>query len=346
MTWEMRLATALPIPPWAAGALLTLMLLLAYLGLRLLAGLPFWEPDGAGGVDLTTGSRVSIVTILLIGYIFAANPYVTIATARDLQELGYADPSLDLASRDPRVIGLPVDQVRRSRVGGVAGLFAGIAVLMLLGTLAVGDPLLFAGRGDLADTLFSLLALLFFWLIGRAAWFTLRGSPANPGEAVSRLEVDLLDLRPFHVIGRMSLRFALLWIVGTSIGSLLFLTPGITLGLSAPLIGIMIPTLCIAAAALLLPARGVQRRIAAAKRAELERINAELRRVRDAALEGDERSQDRLAGLLSYRSYVADVREWPFDTSTFLRFALYLLIPLGSWFGSAVAERMLGAMID
>jgi hypothetical protein len=154
VTWEMRLATALPIPPWAAGALLTLMLLLAYLGLRLLAGLPVWEPDGAGGVDLTDGSRVSIVTILLIGYIFAANPYVTIATARDLRELGHADPTLDLTSRDPRVIGLPVDDVRRSRVGGGAGLFVGVAMLILLGIVAAGDPLR-GLRGDLSDALFG-----------------------------------------------------------------------------------------------------------------------------------------------------------------------------------------------
>ncbi len=40
------------------------------------------------------------------------------------------------------------------------------------------------------------------------------------------------------------------------------------------------------------------------------------------------------------------MREWPFDTSTFLRFALYLLIPMGSWFGGAVVERLLREMID
>lgn len=81
-------------------------------------------------------------------------------------------------------------------------------------------------------------------------------------------------------------------------------------------------------------------------RAELERIVPELRRLRDAAIEGDERSQDRLGSLLGYRSFVAEVREWPFDTSTFVRFALYLLIPLGSWFGGAIVERLLGALID
>lgn len=41
------------------------------------------------------------------------------------------------------------------------------------------------------------------------------------------------------------------------------------------------------------------------------------------------------------RGVIADrVREWPFDTSTVLRFARYLLIPLGSWFGGAMVERV------
>ena len=98
MTWEMRLVTSLPVSPWPAGALVTLVLLVAYLGLRLAAGVPFWEPDGAGGVTLTDSTRVSIVLILLIGYMFASMAYVAIATARDLQELGQADPSPDRKS--------------------------------------------------------------------------------------------------------------------------------------------------------------------------------------------------------------------------------------------------------
>ena len=53
-----------------------------------------------------------------------------------------------------------------------------------------------------------------------------------------------------------------------------------------------------------------------------------------------------LADLVAYRSLVESAREWPFDASTFLRFALYLTIPLGSWLGGAVAERALDAVLD
>ena len=88
VTWEMRLTTALPIPPWAVGALVSGGLLGLYLGARLLADIPFWEPDASGGTTIAGSARVSIVLTLLIGYTLAVNRYVVIATARDLQELG------------------------------------------------------------------------------------------------------------------------------------------------------------------------------------------------------------------------------------------------------------------
>jgi hypothetical protein len=40
------------------------------------------------------------------------------------------------------------------------------------------------------------------------------------------------------------------------------------------------------------------------------------------------------------------VREWPFDAPTLARFLLYVAIPLGSWIGGALAERLLGAALD
>ncbi len=57
-----------------------------------------------------------------------------------------------------------------------------------------------------------------------------------------------------------------------------------------------------AALALALPARGVRRRIHAAKRAELARLEPELVRVRDDTLAGDETRQGRLADLLAYEA--------------------------------------------
>jgi predicted MFS family arabinose efflux permease len=40
------------------------------------------------------------------------------------------------------------------------------------------------------------------------------------------------------------------------------------------------------------------------------------------------------------------VREWPVDASTLTRFALYLAIPVGSWLGGALVERLVNALLD
>ncbi|MCZ6783588.1 MAG: hypothetical protein O7G30_09800, partial [Proteobacteria bacterium] len=65
----------------------------------------------------------------------------------------------------------------------------------------------------------------------------------------------------------------------------------------------------------------------------------------DAAVKGDLRVQGHLSDLLAYRAYVESLREWPFDTSTLVRFALYTLIPVGSWLGGALVERVVDAAL-
>lgn len=52
-----------------------------------------------------------------------------------------------------------------------------------------------------------------------------------------------------------------------------------------------------------------------------------------------------LANLLTLRSHLEEVREWPFDTSVIVRFAVYLVIPLGSWAGAALVERLVNAFL-
>ena len=100
---------------------------------------------------------------------------------------------------------------------------------------------------------------------------------------------------------------------------------------------------------LIWPVRGVRARIREAKQRELARV--------DGALGGDPRAlsgspiagrSDRptVADLLAWRAHVDGVREWPFDTLTIVRFALYLGIPLGSWLGGAVVERLLEVALE
>ncbi len=49
---------------------------------------------------------------------------------------------------------------------------------------------------------------------------------------------------------------------------------------------------------------------------------------------------------MAWESRIEGVREWPFDTGTFARFGLYLLIPLASWSGGALVERLIDGLLD
>ena len=95
--------------------------------------------------------------------------------------------------------------------------------------------------------------------------------------------------------------------------------------------------------------RGIHLRILQAKQAELERVNAAIRGDSKALTEsliGGRPGSLGLADLLAYRRFIESVREWPFDSPTILRFALYLAIPVGSWLGGAFVERLLAVALD
>ena len=87
--------------------------------------------------------------------------------------------------------------------------------------------------------------------------------------------------------------------------------------------------------AFVLPLLGVHRRIRATKQQELDRIHTVARAGRDALLAGGPGA--RLPALLTLRSQVTDVREWPVDLSTLMRL-LYLGIGIGSWVGAALVD--------
>jgi hypothetical protein len=52
------------------------------------------------------------------------------------------------------------------------------------------------------------------------------------------------------------------------------------------------------------------------------------------------------AEITAYQNVIENIRNWPFDSSTLLKFTLYLLIPLGSWLGGALVERGLDFILS
>jgi hypothetical protein len=105
----------------------------------------------------------------------------------------------------------------------------------------------------------------------------------------------------------------------------------------------------LATAAFLLPVRGLRRQIRARKTEKLAQLRDEIRKNEKLVAESGTKSAEastRLPALLAFEKRVESVREWPFDAPTLTRFFLYVAIPLGSWVGGALVERLLGAALD
>ncbi len=337
VAWELRVARALGLPPLVLGTIVCLFLIAAFHTLHWLLGSWAWVPDPETGLAIESDARMAIIVSVLIGYAIEVGRSGTLAGFRARQGLGLEDPSIDLERDDTRAFETPLERLRASRMVMLGAACLTLAVVLALARLFPSGP---RGAADLIW--FALVLPLLFGLVARAAYETLIASRLTARRIEREVEVDLLDLEPLVGVGRVALRGSLHWIVGVSIGALVFLSPDVAAAL-APLMAV---TLAVALPSLLLPVRGVRRRIRAAKQAELAVVAKALRRARDAAVKRDPSAPGRLTDLLSYRAYLKGLSEWPFPAATYRRFGLYLLIPLGSWIGGALVERSLSAMLD
>ena len=71
-----------------------------------------------------------------------------------------------------------------------------------------------------------------------------------------------------------------------------------------------------------------------------------MRRARRKLAEDGGGERGNLEALIAWEARVEAVNEWTLDASVFTRFALYLLIPLGSWAGGALVERAVDSLLD
>ncbi len=338
--FEARLAGFLPLPTFVNGALLALALCAVTVTLQTAFDSP-WSPDADPGerlfARLDAGVRAAVILSLLVGYTVAAARWAPLAIARDLFEAGLGPDDLE---RDPEApLRHSPAALRRSRWMGMLGVGVGLVVQILAVNATANSVDGGIVWNDPSDWTTGVLTVLLGFLMARSGFSSIAGPEHRPGGPKT---VDLLDLRPQRVRARVGMRLALLWIAGSSIASLFFLDPDLAAPL-APLVG---GGLAVGGLALYLQTRGTQPAIRRAKRAEIARMQPELRAAREAVLRGDPESRGRLADLLVWRSYVESIREWPFDGTLLVRFGLYVLIPLGSWLGGALVERALSLFLD
>jgi hypothetical protein len=153
-----------------------------------------------------------------------------------------------------------------------------------------------------------------------------------------------MNLESAYAHGRGGLRHALAYFIVVAMGGVLIL-PGLGSG-----IWVMLPLFAIhfgiGLLILLRPARDVRSLIRDVKHEELMRLEPLLRQVRDETLRGGASTQGHLTDLVTYKTQVESTPEWSFDSSTLLRFALYLLIPVASMVGGALVERVVDMVLD
>lgn len=340
-TWNDRVFDAVAIAPlWIsiAGATGILALFVGY-GIvsgeiaRLLSqDVPLWRNRDA---------RLLLLLPLLAAYLPAARHYAVLGVRRSVGDLT-PRLALDVPARTRARRGLERLDPRARRLAGALGLCA----LPLAATLIDRNPSLYFSQGywNFVRLAHWILGGWTLWHMGCFVYETV-ASARRLSSLGSLLRVDLLDLTPLAPFARQGLRVALLWLLAVSIFTLNAVDRAFVEIIGFTLIAGMGGAL----AGLLLPVRGIHERIRREKRDELARLNAAIRGD-PGALEGSaipaRANELGLADLLAYREFVASVREWPFDAPTLLRFGLFIAIPLGSWLGGALVERILGAILD
>jgi hypothetical protein len=207
-----------------------------------------------------------------------------------------------------------------------AGAAAGIALAFVAVPLSSlwEHPVLFAWKVAIIMFLCALFA--------RGVVSTVRGGRAFAQLIEHDLKIDLLQVDKLAVIGRRSARNAFVWFTASAIVCLFFVGDGIG-STNFAILGA-----CVGMGLWIFfrPMTHVHRRIRAEKSAALDRIRTDIGAVRGEAA-CDAKAAMRLQGLLAYETRIQTVHEWPFDHSTLVRVAGYVLIPALPWIGRALA---------
>lgn len=326
----MRVYDALPGSPFIIGIGFTAALVLLFFAGRTLTG----NNINSNSNDL----RIALTQILIATY-FASAYVGLLSTARgttnDLSPVGRqsADWSsiVERAGKHRRYV-LPI-------LGIASYLIVGVGVTNIT-TPAPTDPWDFHSWNY--DVYWHRITTIFHVYWAACCCYVVIAESLRLSHLSDQLDsVDLLDLEPYQPLVRQGLVNALLLIGGVSVMSLL----GVESRYGAVLAGFWISSILLAWVGLMLPLRGIRRKIKEAKDRELDWCRRALIRERDDLKSGDGQESS-IGQVLAYRDMIDGMRNWPFDNPTLVRFALYLLIPLGSWLGGAFVERGLDLFLS
>jgi len=279
----------------------------------------------AKGIMFSDAGWPALVLSLLCTSAMALQRYMRLAEARDAPAYariltGGMASATDITARAPRDAGLG----RATAIGVAVGIL--ISVIVRISEFREGrviPPVTMAWYA--AASIF--LAVLF----ARGVAQSRAGSRAYARVLNAELKIDLLRTDTLAVLGRSAARSALIWFVVSAVACLFFVRSDldwltILLAAACAIMGVSVFVSIMSR---------IHRQIVDAKRIELEHVRAQIDAAR-AIMHEDAQSAAKLHGMLAYEKRIADAPEWPFDQSTLVRIAAYILIPTIPWFGQAV----------
>lgn len=327
LIWEYRLALLLPRPLFVGASIFIVCFSGAYIGFQWLFGFRI-DP-------LVIGYGLMIANGLIVPRHFALG---TLDQPQNGQELVHSE----CYKSEIQALHLPLDKISQSRIAGVGGVlvfFMMIEVILIVNGNTLLSP--WIHLHDNSVTMF--LVLLMGWFFGRLTYFSLVAATSLQ-QIPQRSDIDLLNLENLYAIGRRGLPNALIWLLGISIGLLLFpVSWGPALWATIP---VYVISLAVGITVLLVPARGVRDVIRALKQEELVRLKPMLRQARDDTLTDKVSMQGRLTDLLAYQERIKSTSEWPFDLPTMFRLVLYAVLPVLSMVAGALVERLVNYVLD
>jgi hypothetical protein len=324
ISFEQWLFLKSPVGTAATSAILFIVLAGSYFALAVLMHISLFDSK-APVLHIAPYAWAALVMSLLAATVLGMQRYTRTKEKTDEAALlaiapGTTSPTSILSPATPA----------RMRSANIVGALAGIALAYVTvpSTFPGQYPALFAWNVTVTMFLGALFA--------RGVLMTTQGGQAFAHMIEQDLQIDLLHIDRLAVIGRHSARNALIWFTVAAIVCLFFIGNGIdrmTVSILAVCAGMGLWIF-------LRPMEQVHRRIRAEKAFELNRIRSEIGHLRDEAAR-DPSAATRLHGLLAYEARIQSVHEWPFDQTTLVRVAAYVLIPAIPWFGEAFVSDLI-----
>ena len=328
--WTSRAFGSLPGNPVSIGiAFAALLLVIFFVGRAFV--------DGTNNASLDE-LRIAVTQILITAYSASAYAYLLMTARKTVQDLS------------PVARDLPRWQLTIDRAGKHPWwilLLVGAASYLLIGVTATNittpEPV---NPWHWQDWNYDICwhratTVFFVWWIGCFCYVIVAESVRLSRLSDDIESLDLLDLHPYQPLIRHGLTNALLVIGMVSVLSLFAVDSRYV----PILVGFWIVFVMLAWIGMMLPLRGIRKKIRVAKNQELDWCRQNLVPSRNALKGGDGESRS-IAEITAYRTMIENIRNWPFDSPTLVRFTLFLLIPLGSWLGGALVERGLDVLLS